>query len=92
MKTPMTFRKEGGGGGGQQTPPSILLFCRFCTFDYFPRARSFGNFLAGNPTRPLSPVAPGRHGSSQVTSDMGIPFPDLGAFFSKLKFRVFCYS
>ena len=53
---------------------------------------SFGKFLAGNPTRPLSPVAPGRHGSSQVTSAMGIPFPDLGAFFSKLKFRVFCYS
>ena len=33
-----------------------------------------------------------RHSSSQVTSAMGIPFPFLGAFFSKLKFRVFCYS
>ena len=43
--------------------------------------RSFGKFLAGNPMRPLSPMAPGRHGSSQVTSAMGIPFPDLGAFF-----------
>ena len=32
---------------------------------------SFGKFLAGNPTRPLSPIAPGRHGSSQVTSAMG---------------------
>ena len=47
--------------------------------------RSFGKFLAGNPARPLA-------GSSQFTSAMGIPFPDLGAFFSKLKFRVFCYS
>ena len=54
--------------------------------------RSFGKFLAGNPSRPLSPIAPGTHGSSQVTSAMGIPFPDQGAFFSKLKFRVFCYS
>ena len=54
--------------------------------------RSFGKILAGNPSRPLSPIAPGRHGSSQVTSAMGIPFPDQGAFFSKLKFRVFCYS
>ena len=54
--------------------------------------RSFGKFLAGNPTRPFSPIAPGRHGSAQVTSATGIPFPDLGAFFSKLKFRVFCYS
>ena len=45
--------------------------------------RSFGKILAGNPTRPLSPVAPGRHASSQDTSAMGIPFPDLGAFFSK---------
>ena len=34
-----------------------------------------------------------RHSSSQATSAMGgIPFPDQGAFFSKLKFRVFCYS
>ena len=32
------------------------------------------------------------HSSSQVTSAIGIPFPDLGAFFSKRKFRVFCYS
>ena len=47
--------------------------------------RSFGKFVAGNPARPLA-------SSSQVTSAMGIPFPDLGAFFSKLKFRVFCYS
>ena len=47
--------------------------------------RSFGKILAGNPSRPLSPIAPGRHGSSQVTSAMGIPFPDQGAFFSKLK-------
>ena len=31
--------------------------------------RSFGKFLAGNPTR------------SQVTSAMDIPFPDIGAFF-----------
>ena len=33
--------------------------------------RSFGKCLAGNPTRPLATVAPGRHGSSQVTSAMG---------------------
>ena len=46
--------------------------------------RSFENFLAGNSAWPLA-------SSSQVTSAMGIPFPDLRAFFSKLKFRVFCY-
>ena len=51
-----------------------------------------GKFLAGNPTRPLALKCVRRHSSSQVTSAMGIPFPDLGAFFSKLKFRVFCYS
>ena len=34
--------------------------------------RSFGKVLAGNPTRPLAR----RHSSSQVTSAMGIPFPD----------------
>jgi len=32
-----------------------------------------------------------RHSSSQVTSAIGIPFSEK-AFFSKLKFRVFCYS
>ena len=47
--------------------------------------RSFGEILAGNSARPLA-------SSFQVISAMGIPFPDLGAFFSKLKFRVFCYS
>ena len=35
--------------------------------------RSFGKFLVENPTA-------GLHGSSQVTSAMGIPFPDQGAF------------
>ena len=44
--------------------------------------RSFGKFLVGNPTRPLSPIVPGRHDSSQVTPSMGIPFPDRVAFFS----------
>ena len=38
--------------------------------------RSFGIFLAGNPSRPLAPVPAGRRCSSQVTSSMGIPFPD----------------
>ena len=33
--------------------------------------RSFGTFLAGNPTRPLSPIAPGRHGSSRAQKRMG---------------------
>ena len=33
---------------------------------------SFGKMLSGNPLRLLSPVAPGRYGSSQVTSAMGI--------------------
>ena len=50
--------------------------------------RSFGKFLAGNPTRPHAPVATGFRSPP-------IPFPDLkhvGAFFSKLKFRVLCYS
>ena len=51
--------------------------------------RSFGKVLAGNPERLL---AAGLHSSSQVTSTMGIPFPDQGAFFTKLKFSVFCYS
>ena len=46
--------------------------------------RSFEKSLAGNLKRPL---ATGLNSSSQVTSAMGIPFPDLGAFFSKLKFR-----
>ena len=39
--------------------------------------RSFGKFLAGNPTRPPVPVAwlpVGRRSSSQVTSAMSIPF------------------
>ena len=48
--------------------------------------RSFGKLVAGNPERPL---AAGLHSSSQVTSTMGIPFPDLGAFFSKLRARSF---
>ena len=54
---------------------------------------SFGTFFAGNPTRPPAPVA------DILLRSPPIPFPDLkhvgaavGAFFSKLKFRVFCYS
>ena len=49
--------------------------------------RSFGKKLAGNPTRPAADIV--------VLRSPPIPFPDLkhvGAFFSKLKFRVFCYS
>ena len=47
--------------------------------------RSSGKFFGGNPTRR-------RHSSSsQVTSAKGIPFSD-ESFFSKLKFRVFCFS
>ena len=41
--------------------------------------RSFGKFLAGNPTRPTAPVAwlpVGRRSSSQVTSAMSIPFSE----------------
>ena len=41
--------------------------------------RSFGKFLAGNPTRPPAPVAwllVGRRSSSQVTSAMSIPFSE----------------
>ena len=52
---------------------------------------SFGKFLAGNPTRPHTQV----HGQILVLRSPPIPFPDLkhvGAFFSKLKFCVFCYS
>ena len=55
---------------------------------------SFGKFWTGNPTWPpcsLTLNCVCRHGSSQVTSAMGIPFPDRVAFFGKLKFRVFCY-
>ena len=54
--------------------------------------RYFGKFLAGNPTRPPAPVA---CADTVVLRSSPIPFPDLknvGAFFSKLKFRVFCYS
>ena len=50
--------------------------------------RSFGKFLAGNPT--LKCVC--RYSSSQVTSDSVSRSETQGAFFSKLKFRVFCYS
>ena len=56
----------------------------------------------GNPTRPPAPVAAGHvrcHSSAcadvVVLRSPPIPFPDLkhvGGFFSKLKFRVFCYS
>ena len=41
--------------------------------------RSFGKFLAGNPTRSPAPVAwppDGRRSSSQVTSAMIIPFSE----------------
>ena len=53
--------------------------------------RSFGKFLAGNPTRLPASVA---CADTLVFRSPPIPFPDLkhvGAFFSKLKFRVFCY-
>ena len=49
----------------------------------FPRSkqntRSFGKFLAGNPTRPPGPVdwlPVGRSSSSQVTSAMSVPFSE----------------
>ena len=51
--------------------------------------RSFGKFLAGNPMRPLACA------DIVVPRSPPISFPDLkhlGAFFSKLKFRVLCYS
>ena len=54
--------------------------------------RSFGTFLAGNPARPSASVA---CADTLVLRSPPILFPDLkhvGAFFSKLKFRVFCYS
>ena len=54
--------------------------------------RSFGKFLAGNPTRPPAPVA---SADTVVLRSPPILFSNLkhvGAFFSKLKFRVFCYS
>ena len=54
--------------------------------------RSFGKFLAGNPTRlPASVTC----ADIVVLRSPPIPFPDLkhvGAFFLKLKFHVFCYS
>ena len=54
--------------------------------------RSFGKFLAGNPMRlPVSVAC----ADTLVLRSPPIPIPDLkhvGAFFSKLKFRVFCYS
>ena len=58
--------------------------------------RSFGKFLAGNPARPLcSPTLKclRRYSSSLVTSD-SVSRSELHveAFFSKLKFRIFCYS
>ena len=58
--------------------------------------RSFGKCLAGNPTWPPASVA---CADTLVLMSPPILFPDLkrvgavvGAFFSKLKFRVFCYS
>ena len=54
--------------------------------------RSFGKVLVGNPTQPLAPVA---CADIVVLRSPPIPFPDLkhvGAFFSKLKLCVFCYS
>ena len=54
--------------------------------------RSFGKFLLGNPTwMPTSVTC----ADALVLRSPPIPFPDLqhvGAFFSKLKFRVFYYS
>ena len=44
--------------------------------------RSFGKFLAGNPMRPLAR----RHSSSQVTSAMGIPFPDIRSVLFEIEF------
>ena len=51
--------------------------------------RSFGKFLAGSRTRPLA--------RADIVVFRSPPplvfrFQILGAFFSKLKFRVFCYS
>ena len=55
--------------------------------------RSFGKFLAGNPTRHPAPAVAG----FWLKNWNGNNDPDLkheGAFFSRLKFRVpvFCYS
>ena len=57
--------------------------------------RSFGKFLAGIPMRLTAPVAWAFIVVLWSPRSPPIPFPDLkhvGAFFSKLKFRVFCYS
>ena len=54
--------------------------------------RSFGKFLAGNPTRLPASVA---RADTLLLRSPPIPIPDpkhVGAFFSKLKFRVFWYS
>ena len=51
--------------------------------------RSFGKFLVGNPTRllALADIVVLRSPPPWV-----FRFQIIGAFFSKLKFRVFCYS
>ena len=50
------------------------------------KTRSFGKFLAGNPTRPPAPVA-----CAIVLSQLRFCF-QIWKFRSKWKFRVFCYS
>ena len=45
------------------------------------KTRSFGKLLAGNPTRPLAR----RQSSSQVTSSIGIPFPDFRSVLFKIE-------
>ena len=50
-------------------------------------SHSFGKFLAGNPTRPPSSLT-----LKCVRRDSSSQVKHVGAFFSKLEFRVFCYS
>ena len=49
--------------------------------------RSFGEFLAGNPTRPPAPVAAGFRLKKIWNGNNDPDLKHVGAFFSKLKFR-----
>ena len=53
---------------------------------------SFGKCLAGNPMRPPEPVAAGFRLKNWNDRNSDPDLKHVGAFFSKLKFSVFCYS
>ena len=73
VKTPFHRPSMGVASSGLWAPDGIQF-----TWNT-QNTRSFGKFLAGNPTRPPAPVTwlpVGRRSSSQVTSAMSIPFSE----------------